>query len=178
MLEPGEHTLSIMVTSTDGQIASDVITFTRPPFLMANCSVTGTVLSCDANNEPDTYFCVFDASRVEVCSAVFELQSIDIQVGGHIVVIFIRDIYSQQVQRDLSFNIVSDLQIECQELDSVVTVGAVDCKSDGGIGDVSFNCSIDEGPTEDCKFCSHIPIIDNLLSVCLGCLYNYYCSFS
>ena len=141
------------MTSGDGQTASDDIVFTRPPFPTANCSVLGTVLSCTTNNEPDSHFCLFDASLGVACSAMIDLvEDIGLQVGSHSVIVFIRDAFSQQVQVELSFTIVSDLQIDCQELNVGVTTGGVDCERTGGIGEVSFTCSIDDEAPEDCMF--------------------------
>ena len=157
LLEPGEHTLTVTVTSVDGQTAFDDIVFTRPPILNANCSVLGTVLSCTTNNEPDSLFCLFDASRGVACSVMFDLVAgIQIQVGNHTAIIFVRDLYSQQVQVNLNFTIVSDLQIECQEVNEVVTARGVNCESTGGIGDVFFTCFIDSGSAEDCMLTLYV----------------------
>ena len=151
LLTPGEHTYTITITSTDGQTASDTIEFSRPPFLAANCSVAGTVLSCNTNNQPDSFFCLIDMSTGVSCSALFELQTVNIQVGEHVMRIFVRDEFFQQVNVDITFTIVSDLQIQCQEEGSDLTTGRVDCGSTGGIGSVSFTCSIDNTVAEVCK---------------------------
>lgn len=90
---------------------------------------------------------------------MYDLQNINIQVGRHTAIIFIRDEFSQQVQDDIVFTIVSDLQIQCQELDDSLVVGGVDCRTEGGIGAVSFSCSIDDGPSTECMF-NHTSCID------------------
>ena len=165
LLQPGGHTLTVTAYSTDGQTASSVIEFTRPALLMATCSVTGTVLSCTTTNEVDSVFCIFDASSGEICSVEFELQDIGIRVGEHTVRIFIRDVFSQQVDVDVSFTIVSDLQIECQELDGGLTGARIDCESSGGIGSVFFTCSLDDGALEGCMYDNNVHSHTMLLSL-------------
>ena len=139
------------MTSIDGQTDSDVVVFARPPLLDGSCSVTGTVLTCTTNNVPDSLFCLIDMSEGFSCSTEFELQTINIQVGSHVLRVFIRDQFFQQVDVDINFDIVSDLQIECQEVDRELIVTRVTCESEGGIGSVSFTCSIDTEPAENCK---------------------------
>lgn len=86
-----------------------------------------------------------------VCSAMTDLvEDIGIQVGNHNVTVFITDTFSQLVQVELSFDIVSDLQLECEEVNEGVTTGGVDCERTGGIGDVSISCSIDDEAPKDC----------------------------
>lgn len=149
-LDPGSHSLTITVTSMDGQTASNTITFTRPPFLVSDCTFSGTVMSCTANNEVDSVFCLFDGITGVGCSVMFDLQSIGIQVGRHKVLIFVRDIYFQQNTLERNFTIVSDLEIQCQEVERGVTIGSVDCQSTGGIGSVSFTCFLDGNPIAEC----------------------------
>lgn len=89
------------------------------------------------------------------CSAEFDLQTVGIQVGNHVIQVFVRDEYFQQVDVDVRFTIVSDLEINCQEMRSGLTGTLVNCDSTGGIGSVTFNCSIDGSPTEPCEFILH-----------------------
>ena len=151
LLTPGEHTYTVTITSTDGQTASDAIEFSRPPHLSANCSVSGTVLSCTTNNEPDSFFCLVDMLSGVGCSAVFELQTINIRVGAHVIQVFVRDEFFQQVHLDVNFTIVSDLQIQCEVDSSSLTTSVVKCGSTGGIGSVTFTCSIDGTLPEECE---------------------------
>lgn len=150
VLDPGSHSLTITVTSRDGQTASDTITFTRPPFLTSSCTISGTIMSCTTNNPVDSVFCIFDDSMGVGCSVMFDLQSIGIQVGRHRVLIVIRDIYFQLNTLERNFTIVSDLEIQCQEVDRGVTIGSVDCQSTGGIGSVDFTCFLDDNPIVEC----------------------------
>ena len=85
------------------------------------------------------------------CSAVFELQTINIQVGAHIIQVFVRVEFFQQVHLDVSFTIVSDLQIQCEVDSSSLTTSVVECGSTGGIGSVTFTCSIDGTLPEECE---------------------------
>ena len=158
--------LTITAYSTDDQIATNIIEFTRPPLLSASCSITDTVLSCTTNNEPDSIFCIFDGTAGTACSVNFDLQTIDIQVGAHFVRIFVRDIYSQQEIVDISFNIVSDLQIECEELDGGLTTARVDCDITGGIGAVFFTCSLDGGLVDECMYTVCCVCMCNLMPLC------------
>ena len=81
---------------------------------------------------------------------MYNFESLGLQVGFHTVTVFFRDEFTQTTDVTTDFTIISDLQIECEERNDVVT-GGVDCQSTGGIGSVTFMCSSDGAPAQTCK---------------------------
>lgn len=138
------------MTGIDGQVASDTVNFTVPPRLSVVCTISDNILMCDGTNTITSQFCIFDTQSPIQCTSPFSFADLGLTVGPHSVTVFVVDIFEQQAREVVDFTVISNLRIVCQESNSL-TAGEVDCQSTDGIGAVTFTCSYDGEPPEDCK---------------------------
>ena len=150
---PGEHSVLVMVVDIDSRVAADSIPFTTPPQPRVTCGVERNILTCDSNNPIAILVCRFDNGPPTPCSTTpLDLVELGLPLGPHSLDITITDIYDRSLTIPVGFSIVSDLELICSEVvDERVYITGLDCSASQGIGDVSYACSYDGSPPEDCE---------------------------
>ena len=146
--EPGDHILILTVTDVHGQTDTETITFTTPPRLVVTCSVVDNILTCDSTNGITAQFCSFDGQLSLECSSSLNISELELGPGPHSINVSITDVFEQSAEVLVDFTIDGGVSIMCREL-----VNGVDCQATGETGAVTFTCTYDDGPAENCTFC-------------------------
>ena len=101
--EPGDHTLFLVVTATDGQTDSVTVSFTTPLRLVVTCSIASNFLTCDSSTEVSTQTCSFDGMPQIECASPYDIRPLDLDRNEHSVTVFITDIYGQSDEFSFDF---------------------------------------------------------------------------
>ena len=149
---PGGHSVLVRVIDQINRFAADSISFTTPPLPSITCDVNNNILTCNSNNPIATQVCEFDGDPPTPCTSPLNVLELGLPLGLHSVKITITDVFLRSLNVPVVFSVKSNLQLTCSEVeDERVLIGGVDCRSDGGIGEVSYSCSYDAGQTENCE---------------------------
>lgn len=139
-----------MVVDERNRVAADTISFTTPPLPSVSCRVIDNILRCNSNNPIARQLCQFNSDSSSVpCSSPFNIIDHGLTVGQHSLKVTIVDVFERTQTVLLDFSIISNLTINCIETEETPSVLQFDCHTSGGIGDVTYACSIDG---EDCKW--------------------------
>ena len=150
---PGEHSVLVMVVDQISRVAADSIRFTTPELPRATCGVRRNVLTCDSNNPIDTQLCQFDSDAPMPCTSPLNVLALGLPLGPHSLLIVITDVFGRTLEVPVAFLVVSNLQLTCVAIEGDREyIGRVDCRSSTGIGEVSYECSYDGGPPENCEW--------------------------
>ena len=142
-----------MVTDVDGQVAADTVAFSTPPLPSIVCSVDDNILTCSSNNQIATLLCQFDGGSSMPCSSPLNILDLGLGIGPHSLVVMITDVFERTRTVQVEFSVESDLMLVCSEVeDERMYVNGIDCRSSGGIGEVSYSCSFDGESAENCKY--------------------------
>lgn len=140
-----------MVVDGIGRVAADTVPFITPPLPSVSCRVDNNVLTCDSINKIVRQACQFNNAPSSVpCSSPFKITDLGLPLGPHSVKVLITDMFGRNRTVSIDFNIISNLVIDCDVSESSSEL-KFDCRSSGGIGSVSYACSFNGGPDEDCK---------------------------
>lgn len=141
-----------MVVDGIGRVTADTVSFTTPPLPSVSCRVENNVLTCESVNEIFRQVCQFDGAQSPMpCSSPFDIVDTGLPLGPHSVRVLITDVFGRNRTVSIDFNIISNLMINCKVSKKRSFEIQLDCPSSGGIGTVSYSCSYDGGPDEDCK---------------------------
>jgi hypothetical protein len=164
---PGQHSVLVMVTDRDSQVAADTVAFTTPPLPSVMCSVDDNILTCNSNNQISTLLCQFDGGLSMPCSSPLNVLDLGLGIGPHSLVVMITDVFERTRTVEVEFSVESDLMLVCSEVeDEREYVTGIDCSSTGGIGGVSYSCSLDGESAEDCA--DSFPITFNVFEFSPG----------
>ena len=148
---PGPHSVLVTVRDMDIRIAADTVSFTTPPRPRVECGVTDNILTCDSSNPIATQLCRFDGGPPIMCMSPFNVLDLGLSLGSHTVDLNVTDVFDRTVPVPVTFSVVSDLMLECSEVEEGISFRGIDCSTTGGIGTVSYSCSFDGSPAEDCE---------------------------
>ena len=142
----------VMVVDQINRVAADSISFTTPELPRVTCGVRNNILTCDSNNPISTKLCQFDDGSPEPCASPLNVLALGLPLGPHSLLITITDVFGRTLQVPVDFSVESNLQLTCSEVeDNRDYTGGVDCRSVEGIGEVSFMCSYDGEPPQNCE---------------------------
>lgn len=173
---PGDHRRLVMVVDEIGRVAADTVSFVTPPLPSVSCRVQNNVLRCDSANDIFRQVCQFDGAQSSMpCSSPFDIIDTGLPLGPHSVKVLITDVFGRNQTVSIDFNIISNLMINCNVL-KISFDRKLNCRHSGGIGTVSYTCSYNGEPDEDCKLpltsyiYKHHSILLQVLTV------SHYCS--
>lgn len=104
--EPGDHTLILTVTATDGQSDTVTVTFTTPPRLTVICDIVDSILSCDSTTQISSQTCSFNGMPQMSCVSPYDIRSLNLSPDDHSVTVFIADVFGQTTQFSFDFSTI------------------------------------------------------------------------
>ena len=109
--EPGDHTLFLVVTASDGQSNNITISFTTPLRLSITCNVVGNFLTCDSTTEIESHSCSFNSMPQVDCTSPFDIRTLSLALSEHSVTVFITDIFGQSEDFSFEFTTIPSTSI-------------------------------------------------------------------
>ena len=109
--EPGDHTLLLAVTASDGQANNITITFTTPLRLSVTCNVVGNFLTCDSTTEIESQSCSFNSMPQVDCTSPFDIRTLNLALSEHSVTVFITDVFGQSEDFSFEFTTIPSTSI-------------------------------------------------------------------